>query len=613
MQTPAAKNALRTLLVVAIPALLIAGCDQHELSAPTGTPVVAELPADWAAAQELRGAQISNHLREYRTAYESFADHPDSETDGVPFLILKLLPALAPEFWGEGKDFLDVIGLFRDERQDAGYPAPRGIGFSGLTRSDLRAHIDYSSFTCGACHIGRVRLEDGAIRYIDGGINTRFNVILYRERVSKTLAKLYAGATDDATRNARVTAAVVAAIDAAHGKDANFFYGNYRRGDRVFDAGYEQAQIDLFKRDAPATVARFVKLSEREYQGWQMLTHRLYSEIESTANHGFSGTEDAIGFNSAHAWYGLKDKPLTSMFAGLALTSHAAVTDIMAVWNQNVRNPRWNADNTDLTSGGGQWNGHIPLPVYKNLAAQLTLGLEDVDVRVSAFANQLLDKLPAPAYPFPVDINLARHGRELFVENCAACHQPNNGKVYKNIETDIGRAKVAGLFVTIGAQKGFTDVCGPDTVVDLAGQPTRPCADYRGVSLKGKSSFAMTWPWLHAGYQALPLTGIWAQAPYLHNGSVPTLWHLLMPAERPGSFVRGRLDYDQKRVGYAWDPAQPSPDDTGEGRMYAPNSSPALSNRGHEHDIVDGDKRFKLDWSGDADGARALLEYLKTL
>src|ERR1700694_4819378 len=54
-------------------------------------------------------------------------------------------------------------------------------------------------------------------------------------------------------------------------------------------------------------------------------------------------------------------------------------------------------------------------------------------------------------------------------------------------------------------------------------------------------------------YNALPLGGVWAQAPYLHNGSVPTLYHLLVPSERPTVFMKGRLDYDKKLVGYAWD------------------------------------------------------------
>lgn len=54
-------------------------------------------------------------------------------------------------------------------------------------------------------------------------------------------------------------------------------------------------------------------------------------------------------------------------------------------------------------------------------------------------------------------------------------------------------------------------------------------------------------------YKARPLDGIWATAPYLHNGSVPTLYHLLLPAnQRPETFWLGSRDYDPEFVGYQW-------------------------------------------------------------
>jgi hypothetical protein len=53
-------------------------------------------------------------------------------------------------------------------------------------------------------------------------------------------------------------------------------------------------------------------------------------------------------------------------------------------------------------------------------------------------------------------------------------------------------------------------------------------------------------------YAARPLYGIWAAAPYLHNGSVPTLYHLLLPPEqRPKRFALGGREYDPVRLGFA--------------------------------------------------------------
>jgi len=53
-------------------------------------------------------------------------------------------------------------------------------------------------------------------------------------------------------------------------------------------------------------------------------------------------------------------------------------------------------------------------------------------------------------------------------------------------------------------------------------------------------------------YAARPLYGIWAAAPYLHNGSVPTLYDLLLPPEqRPKTFALGERAYDPVRIGFA--------------------------------------------------------------
>ena len=51
------------------------------------------------------------------------------------------------------------------------------------------------------------------------------------------------------------------------------------------------------------------------------------------------------------------------------------------------------------------------------------------------------------------------------------------------------------------------------------------------------------------GYVAPPLDGIWASAPYFHNGSVPTLWHVLHPEDRPAVWRRVGGGYDAERVG----------------------------------------------------------------
>jgi hypothetical protein len=582
------------------------------LAAPEGVPVVRAVPENWALFQQEKMAARDAHIATHQTAYNRFADFAVSESDGLPYIILKLLPVLAPEFWGEGDDFLSVMGLFYDERLP-GAPVPRGMGFSGLARANPTGNIDYASFACGACHIGRMRLADHKIYYLDGGANAEFNVIGYRKRVVQTIAKMAGTETDPQKRIELVSQKILAALAQVHTENPTYFYKNFTYENRSFDAAYEQAQIDLFKQTAPATIPKFIHHHEQEYHGWQNFVGKYYPGAEPQFLDGLPGMEDAIGFNSVQANANLKSKLLTRPFALLALPPAHGATDIMMVWEQNTHDPHWNEDKTQLINGGGQWTGHIPLPIYKNVAAQLTIGYENVDVSVSAFAEQLLDKLPASVYPFAVDINLARKGQALFAENCAGCHQPHNGKVYDNLGTDMGRAKVAGVFVTLGAIGGFTDVCGPETQVEIYGKMVKPCAQYQGVSLAGKKSLAIGAPKQHRGYNALPLVGLWAQAPYLHNGSVPTLYHLLVPNERPSVFVKSRLDYDQGLLGFVWELNGANTANDKEGYVFDTRLTPAMHNQGHDTDIIQAGKKFKLNWADDKDGAMAIIEYAKTL
>jgi len=582
-----------------------------QLNAPSSPIEVKAVPNDWAAHQAANKKAIAKHLEQHQEDYFAFANFAVSQTDGIPYLILKLLPKIAPEFWGSEENFLSVIGLYDDPRM-GNYPMPSGIGISGLGRDKPLDSIDYASFTCGGCHIGRVRLENAEFQYLDGGINSEFNVILYRRKIVQSLNKLYAAETDTEKRQQRVINALLTALDTAQKSDPHYFYNNYQHAEYHFDAAYEKAQIELFRSNATQYITAFIDQQERAYDGWKLIVERNYKGIESRANLGYAGMEDAISFNSANAYQGLDAAWYTAPFASLALPNVAAVTDIMAVWDQQSRDPLgWDKDEKLLIDGGGQWNGHIPMLFYKNLAAQLTLGFNDVDLRVSAHAERLLLNLPAPAYPFSVNVELAKQGQALFAKNCATCHRDNNGRVYQQLGTHLGRAKIAGTITTLGAQSSFTADCGPDSEIQLSGKTVKPCAEYKGVSLEGKSNQSMTSPKQHDGYNALPLVGIWAQAPYLHNGSVPTLYHLLVPSERPDQFIKSRLDYDQEKVGFAWNVKQSGTE--GEGYLYDTASSAIIGHQGHDRDIELDGQTFKLNWENNRAELKALLEYLKTL
>ncbi len=612
---------MKHYLIVAILFLAIPlfSCTNDELQAPGPAATVPDVPKSWPETQQQRVDNKAAYIKQHQMAYDWFTSFPFSNTEGTPYILLKLLPLVAPQLWGSEENFLDTVGLFKDERIP-GYPIARGIGISAFSRSPDVAAIDYASFTCAACHIGRVRGNNGDFIYLDGGVNSEFNIVRYRVLIYQTLQKIYGSETETGIKTQLVTDAFISALDKVHTADEHYFYNNYQSTKATFDADYEKTQIALFKSSAARLIPAFIKRAESEYHGFAALLDKNYSGFQTQALAGFPGMADATGISAVNGYIAAQENFFSQLFAYFILPGTPGITDFMTVWEQDKRRARWDDKHKRLIDGGGQWNGNIPIPMYRNLAAQLTLGFEDNDIRVSAFSVELLNGLPASPYPFDVDESLAKKGRPLFKAHCADCHQPHNGKVYKNLATNLDRSYVVGFILRRGALSSFNEQCSPETTVIMAGKKVMPCAEFDGVSLKGKKDLIMSPYNEHHGYNARPLSGVWAQAPYLHNGSVPTMYHLLVPSERPVSFIKSRLSYDGENLGFSWNPLlnpQAINPQASDGYLFDTEAFPALSNSGHDANISvstpQGDKIYKLDWSDDKSGARALIEYMKTL
>jgi hypothetical protein len=196
-----------------------------------------------------------------------------------------------------------------------------------------------------------------------------------------------------------------------------------------------------------------------------------------------------------------------------------------------------------------------------------------IDLPGLARVEKWVTDLKPPAYPFAVDRDRAARGVRTYQAECASCHEPG------------------------AAQTGYA--------VPLAQLGTDP---YRLASWGDKVADRFNglggYPWRYtrfrptSGYVAVPLDGIWARAPYLHNGSVPDLADLLKaPAERPRTFYRGYDVYDPQRVGFVADG-----DEARAAGWALDTSLPGNANGGH---------RWGTDLPDEA--KRDLLEYLKTL
>jgi mono/diheme cytochrome c family protein len=212
------------------------------------------------------------------------------------------------------------------------------------------------------------------------------------------------------------------------------------------------------------------------------------------------------------------------------------------------------------------------------------LGIPDstqARVAITRFKDVLawLETLEAPEYPFPVNQQLAAEGEKLFNEHCSKCHG------------------------TYGENPSY-----PNKVVSLEVVKTDPwyasyAVDAPIVEWYNQSWFALSEPksWFEpqAGYVAPPLDGIWASAPYLHNGSVPTLEDLLYSPGRPAIWKRSEdsRDYDPIKAGWKYEAKTKKA-----GKWTYNTHLPAYSNVGHTFgDKLSGTER------------KALIEYLKTL
>jgi hypothetical protein len=185
-----------------------------------------------------------------------------------------------------------------------------------------------------------------------------------------------------------------------------------------------------------------------------------------------------------------------------------------------------------------------------------------------------LSAVQPPKYPFPVDAGLAAQGKPIYDRSCAQCHAVGAPRACKIIPA----AEI-----------------GTDT--NRMATWTQAAADQANAAVK---SLGIIRPNLiqNSGYCSPPLDGLWMRAPYLHNGSVPTLRDLLEPADkRPALFYRGYDVYDPVNVGFV--SMAPKSESAG---WRVDVSVRGNGNQGHVYgtDLTESDKQ-------------ALLEYLKTL
>lgn len=260
------------------------------------------------------------------------------------------------------------------------------------------------------------------------------------------------------------------------------------------------------------------------------------------------------------------------------------IVDFPPIWNQKAR-----------AGTRMHWDGNTDVLEERNIISGLALigkRLEYLDFpRVNRMSDYITWLIP-PGYAdraptgkdqlksFPVIRDgLAKTGGEVFKDHCATCHAPEGGR--------IGRVEpIQGLGTDPFRMQAFTP--------NLADALNR----------LGTDEWKLRNFKLQHGYVNTLLDGIWLRAPYLHNGSVPTLRDLLnIPEDRPKKFCTGYDVYDGINVGFVTPPMHGNKGAESCGEFFLYNTAvDGNSNKGHLYGT-----------SLSVKEKDALIEFLKTL
>ena len=254
------------------------------------------------------------------------------------------------------------------------------------------------------------------------------------------------------------------------------------------------------------------------------------------------------------------------------------VTDFPSIWLQGPRKAKlmqlhWDGNNTKVE----ERNRSV---AFGTGATPPTLDRQ----RMRRTEDWLLTREPPP-YPYPIDRPLAEKGAIAYKHLCTDCHGLSGrdfsgdavGAVtpIEHIRTD--RHRLDSYTYDLAVNQNLL-YAGTD-------DPQERFAHFR-------KTF---------GYANMPLDGVWLRAPYLHNGSVPSLRDLLEPSSRrPRTFYRGYDVYDREKVGFVSTVAV----ENERGYFKFDTDVPGNSNKGHEG------AQYGTDLP--AEDKAALVEYLKT-
>lgn len=480
------------------------------------------------------------------------------EGEGVPYWIWQVLPELFPDYLPDPQRF----SALPPERRK-GLTGYEQFGFIVEPGNDVpvgfskrRLIVERVGLNCGVCHTGTVKVTSDMVR----------------EACGPHSATIHIGSSDR----------LLILGMPAHGLDLTAyiqFLINCGKDPR-FDVTYV---LDGIKRRT--------QLGPIDSLLYRQAVPRVRRELERLA------VDLAFLNSSPPAGPGRVDtfNPYKSQVFGFPFDGSVGSADFPSIWNQRAREGmqlHWDGNNKsvferNISASLGAGATPVSLDLPRMLRVADWLGAPDphrdltteeiVEARAQPWPRE--GELPVPKFPFAIDASLARHGESIYHRYCASCHDWQGAEIGQVVP-------IAQIGTDPNRLNSFTRELAANQNTLGAGQWWR-FRHFRKTN----------------GYVNMPLDGVWARAPYLHNGSVPNLRLLLEPTGgRPMKFYRGDDEYEPQNLGFRFNRAT-----NGDGRRLHDfdTALPGNGRQGHEGEkygtnLIEKDKQ-------------ALIEYLKTL
>jgi mono/diheme cytochrome c family protein len=567
---------LYSLLILAVGLVILVGCSPKQSATERSSGASSETVA-WSQ----NGWSDPERVEYY---------HLPEGSELVPYTLLANIVSLKT-----GKPFLQNMERFGfiPDATSTGNPHGLPVGLTTVhSRDQSHTGLEMVGFNCAACHVAELAYQGKRLR-IDGAPSL-VDLQSYQLELKDSL--------DAALRDPAKAVALVIAIDhdqhagdtptaqdaSAYGSDPATKNAGDIAASSTADKGFHSVSSGAADAAGPTAALQGPTFAIRFQRDLALLKARLaylkYGKLLVGGTEPGPGRVDAFG------------AARNILFPNDAVKMQSPVS-FPFIWDV--------PDTTQQRSGTDtvwiHYDGNTNSILERNIGQALGMGAVfdprtyESTLRIANLhrLEVLTHKLQAPKWPAdilgPLDKAKASKGEKIFSDTCRDCHQ-NRLYSLTDAGTDPQRANSFGQAVAGGIP--FPKAIQPI----LDGLKSRAFSD-DGISAADQATMdANPVIWRATGqYLARPLTGVWATAPYLHNGSVPTLWDLLHPSQRPAKFIMGNREYHPAKLGYA---------NTGNGWTFD-TSQPGNSNSGHAGD--------KYGTNLTEDQKASLLEYLKTI